>query len=66
MALEPMMPLLTILASEFTGMRYCRLIEKRSTTLSLTAGSNEMPVTVPTFTPRIMMGDAGCTPLIWS
>ena len=66
MALPPIRLWLTILASESVGMRYVRRMVSCSTTLSLFAGSKAMPVTVPIFTPRIMMGEAACTPLIWS
>ena len=47
-------------------MRYWRLMVNCNTTLSLRAGSNESRVTEPIFTPFIMIGDAFCTPLIWS
>ena len=63
-AFEPIRLLLTIFASESSGMRYCRLIVSCSTTLSLSCGSNAMPVTVPILTPRIITGDADCTPPI--
>ena len=65
-ALAPISPLLKILASESVGMRYWRLMVNCNTTLSLRAGSNESRVTEPIFTPFIMIGDAFCTPLIWS
>jgi len=64
--LAPISPLLKILASESVGMRYSRLMVNRSTTLSLRAGSNDRPVTEPILTPFIMIGEAFCTPLIWS
>ena len=66
MAFDPIRLLLNILASESVGIRYWRLTVSCSTTLSLRPGSNEMPVTVPIFTPFIMIGEAVCTPLIWS
>ena len=58
--------LLPIFASESDGMRYCRLMVSCRITLSLRCGSNEIPVTVPIFTPCIMTDDADCTPLTWS
>ena len=66
MALAPIRLLLTIFASESDGMRYCRLMVSCRITLSLRCGSNEIPVTVPIFTPCIMTDDADCTPLTWS
>ena len=62
MALEPISPLLTILASESVGMRYERLMVNCSTTSSLREGSKVMADTVPIFTPLTMMGEAVCTP----
>ena len=55
-----------MLIAAWAGIRYWRLTVSCSTTLSLRPGSNEMPVTVPIFTPFIMIGEAVCTPLIWS
>ena len=61
-AFEPIRLLLTIFASESAGMGYCRRTVSRSTTRALRAGSKRISETVPTFTPRIITGEAPCTP----